>query len=266
MPADERLISVVSALADSLNRTVVDAGVSEDELLAAIRFLNEVGEKQEFALLSDVLGISVTVDHITHNLDDEATSTNVLGPYYVPGAPMLPPPHELAGPNEPGEPLAVFGRVTDASSTAPLPGAILDVWQTDADGLYSNQVPGREKFHLRGKVAVDDSGEYRFRTVTPPPYEIPKDGPVGRLLRGLGRHAFRPAHLHVKVTCDGYQPLTTMVFFAGDAYLDSDTIGAVKPSLIALIERGSDREVQTPGDDLAPARCRFDIALRQASD
>jgi catechol 1,2-dioxygenase len=148
--------------------------------------------------------------------------------------------------------------VTDSQSGASLPGAILDVWQANAAGIYDTQDPSLGQFHLRGRMAVDDDGRYEFRTVVPPPYEIPKDGPVGALLRALGRHAFRPAHLHAKVTAAGYTSLTTMVYFAGDPYLDSDTIGAVKDSLVVKLER-DDRA------DGADTRCRFDVALRRAT-
>jgi protocatechuate 3,4-dioxygenase beta subunit len=252
--ANERLAKVVDGVAGALRRAVLDLRVTETELWQAIDFLTELGRRGEVALLSDVLEISVLVDQITYGGGDGSTASNVQGPYYLPGAPMLQPPYELAGPDEPGQPLAVTGRVTDSVTSAPLPGAVLDVWQTDAQGLYSNQVPGRSEFHLRGKVPVAEDGTYGFRTVTPPPYEIPKDGPVGRLLRALGRHAFRPAHLHLKVTAEGYRPLTTMVFFEGDEYLESDTIGAVKGPLVVKLER--------EGAEGSRAVCRFDIALR----
>ncbi len=240
MPPSDRLHVVISGIVDSLKRAVVELGVTEDEL-----------------------GISVVFDQVTHGGEDPATSSNVLGPFYLSGAPVLDPPYTLADPEEPGEPLLVSGRVTDATTSMPLPGAMLDVWQADANGRYSNQDAGLDEFHLRGRIPVDLEGAYEFRTVVPPPYEIPKDGPVGRLLRSLGRHAYRPAHLHFKVSCEGYAPLTTMVFFRGGAYLDSDTIGAVKDSLVVPLGR-AEAEGESIPQAGSSATCRFDVALRPA--
>jgi protocatechuate 3,4-dioxygenase beta subunit len=252
----DRLNQVVDRLTRALHEAATELRITEDELRTGLRFLNEVGEKGEFPLLSDVLGMSVLVDAITHgDSENGGTATNVEGPFYKPGAPMLERPYSLASEEEPGEALLVSGRVTDSGTGAPVPGAVLDVWQANAAGIYDTQDPSLDEFHLRGRMAVDDKGEYEFRTVVPPPYEIPKDGPVGALLRTLGRHAFRPAHLHAKVTADGYAPLTTMVYFAGDPYLDSDTIGAVKGSLVVGLDRG-------PAADGPTTSCRFDLALR----
>lgn len=251
---NERLAEVVEGVVGALKRAVLDLRITEPELWQAIDYLTEVGKRNEVALLSDILEVSVLVDQITYANEDGSTASNVQGPFYVPGAPVLAPPYDLASPDEPGEVLLVSGRVTDAATSTPLPAAILDVWQADANGLYSNQVAEMDEFHLRGKVPVAEDGTYRFQTVTPPPYEIPKDGPVGRLLRALGRHAYRPAHLHLKVTANGHRPLTTMVFFEGDDYLESDTIGAVKGPLVVKLERN--------GAEGPRAVCRFDIALR----
>ena len=252
----ERLQQVVDRLVRALHEAASELRITEDELWTGLRFLNEVGQKGEFPLLSDVLGVSVLVDAITHGDGGPAgTATNVEGPFYKPGAPMLKQPYALASNDEPGEVLLVWGRVTDSSTGGPIAGAVLDVWQANAAGIYDTQDPSLGDFHLRGRMAVDEDGRYEFRTVVPPPYEIPKDGPVGALLRALDRHAFRPAHLHAKVTADGYAPLTTMVYFAGDPYLDSDTIGAVKDTLVVDLHR-------EPYGDGPAARCRFDVALR----
>jgi protocatechuate 3,4-dioxygenase beta subunit len=255
MGGEARLVEVTGRLVAALHGALEDLRVTEGELRRALAFLEEVGRAGEFTLLSDVLGVSVLVDRITHG-DAGGTESNVEGPFYVPGAPVLDPPYRLAPEDEPGELLLVTGTVTDATTGAPVPGAVLDVWQANADGRYSNEEPGRlDPWHLRGKVPVSEDGSYEFQTVVPPPYEIPKDGPVGRLLRALGRHAFRPAHLHLKVTAPGYRPLTTMVFFAGDPWLGSDAIGAVKESLVVALERGGS------GEEPSVARCRFDVRL-----
>lgn len=259
---DARLVEVIDRLTKALHEQVVELQITETELRAALTYLTEVGAKDEFILLSDVLGVSVLVNEITHGTTtNDATASNVEGPFYRLDAPMLSPPYALARLDEPGDVLFVSGRVTDSGSGSPLEGAILDVWQANADGLYDNQVG--EAVNLRGKLPTNQEGMYEFRTVVPPPYEIPKHGPVGALLRGLGRHAFRPAHLHAKVSKDGYTPLTTMVFISDDPYLGSDTIGAVKDSLIVPLERHEDHEsIAGRGLDQPYSTCSFDVSLR----
>ena len=262
---NERLRLVTDRLVRALHGAVAELRITEDELRAALDFLTEVGRREEFPLLSDVLGLSVLVDAITHGVQDgSGTVTNVEGPFYKPGAPVLEPPYVLASDDVPGEALVVSGRVTDAISGMPLAKAMLDVWQANADGVYDNEDPTLGEFHLRGRMLTSLGGRYAFRTVVPPPYEIPKHGAVGALLRRLGRHAFRPAHLHLKVTAVGYVPLTTMVYFAGDPYLDSDTIGAVKDPLVVALDRPDDRDELGTSFGLAQAfsTCAFDVSLR----
>ncbi|MDP9342433.1 MAG: 6-chlorohydroxyquinol-1,2-dioxygenase [Actinomycetota bacterium] len=265
MEIDPRLEQVVGRMVRALREGLSELRVTEAELMQGLEFLTDVGKHDEFVLLSDVLGVSVLVDEITHGEEEGGTATNVLGPFYLPDAPTLPPPFALAGEDEPGETLIVSGAVTDADTGRSLPGAVLDVWQAGADGRYSTQDPDRGEFRLRGRIPVGADGRYEFRTVVPPPYEIPKDGPVGALLRTLGRHAFRPAHLHLKASRDGYRALTTMVFVDGDPYLGSDAIGAVKDSLVVRLERhGSEAGMRARGVDRPFATCRFDLALRPA--
>jgi catechol 1,2-dioxygenase len=144
-----------------------------------------------------------------------------------------------------------------------LGGAVLDVWQADDARLYSNQDEAKDAFHLRGRIRTGEDGRYMLRTVTPPPYEVPKDGPVGMLLASLGRHHFRPAHLHVKASADGHRDLTTMFFVAGDPWLHDDTIGAVKDSLVVdLARHARPSELTARGVDRPFATATFDIRLR----
>jgi len=266
MEPSERLVEVTTGLVGALHEAVEELRVTEEELRTALAFLREVAEADELPLLSDVLGISVQVDRLTHGAAVEGTATNVEGPFYLPGAPALDPPFALAADDEPGEPLFVSGTVADAATGEPLPGALLDLWQANAEGLYSNQDPERlGVWRLRGTLTAGSDGGYAFRTVTPPPYEIKKDGPVGRLLAALGRHAFRPAHLHVKATAAGHVPLTTMVYFEGDPWLDSDAIGGVKDSLVVPVERRDGPEaLAAQGMDRPFATCSFDMRLRPA--
>ena len=266
MNPSERLVEVTTGLVGALRDAVEELRVNEDELRTALAFLKEVAEADELPLLSDVLGISVQVDRLTHGASVDGTATNVEGPFYLPGAQALAPPYALATDDEPGEPLFVSGTVADAATGEPLPGALLDLWQANAEGLYSNQDPERlGTWRLRGTLMAGPDGAYAFRTITPPPYEIKKDGPVGRLLVALGRHAFRPAHLHVKATAAGHVPLTTMVYFEGDPWLDSDAIGGVKDSLVVPVQREDSPEALTARSlDRPFATCSFDVGLRPA--
>jgi protocatechuate 3,4-dioxygenase beta subunit len=261
----ERKAAVVEGLSAAVREAVSDLGITNEEWMEVLGFLTQVGLADEFILLSDTMKVSVLVDRFTHDRDDGATASNVLGPFYIPGAPFLEAPYDLAGADEPGEPLFVSGTVTSGDTGRPLAGAVLDLWQADDDRLYSIQDPSKDPFHLRGRIRVRDDGRYAFRTVTPPPYEIPKDGPVGTLLTSLGRHHFRPAHLHVKAAADQHEELTTMIFMAEDPWLPDDTIGAVKESLIADLVRHSDPQAMASrGVDRPFATAEFDIRLRPA--
>jgi protocatechuate 3,4-dioxygenase beta subunit len=253
---DARLEEALFELTHALRRIVTELRLSQDEWMTTLAFLTEVGRADEFILLSDVLGLSVLVDAISHHEGGTATASNVLGPFYRPDAPMLDAPYHLAADDEQGEFLVMSGRVTSSETGEPLPGAILDVWQADDAGLYDVQYPGAAP-HLRGRLPADPHGRYRMRTVVPPPYEIPNDGPVGRLLKALGRHAWRPAHLHLRATHEGFRPLTTMIYFEGDPWLGSDSIDSVKASLVVPLERREPDETC----DRPYAQGTFDVAL-----
>ncbi len=263
----ERERKVVDGLSAAIRDAVTDLAISNDEWMEVLGFLTKVGNADEFMLLSDTMRISVLVDALTHDREDGATASNVLGPFYIPGAPFLEPPYELAGDDEPGEFLFLSGAVTSSATGEPIPGAVLDLWQCDDERLYSNQDDRKDPYHLRGRIRVAGDGRYALRTITPPPYEVPKDGPVGTLLTSLGRHHFRPAHLHVKANADGYEGLTTMVFVAGDRWLDDDTIDAVKESLIIEPSRHEDpAEWEARGMSRPFATATFDIRLRPDID
>jgi protocatechuate 3,4-dioxygenase beta subunit len=238
MDGDERLRLAVDRVGAALRSVVEELGVTEPELQAALGFLGEVGRAGQFPLLSDVLGISVAVDDLTHGAERRGTASSVEGPFYRPGAPMR---SQIGRDDEPGDICFVAGRVTDATTGTPLPGALLDVWQAGAGGRYEHEDPDQPDYNLRGRLYADEEGRYEFRTVVPPPYEIPQ-GPVNRLLVTVGRNRFRPAHFHVKLSREGYEPRTTQLFFEGGEHLDDDTIGAVKPELTGRLEKHDDPE------------------------
>ena len=212
--------------------------LTEAEWFAGIQFLTAVGQKcdekrQEFILLSDTLGVSMLVDVINHRKPAGATESTVLGPFYVPGAPELPNGANLAE-GMPGGPALFSGRVLTVDGT-PIAGAQLDVWQADTEGFYDVQRPKLNGMRLRGKFHTDAQGRFWFWTVRPTEYPIPTDGPVGQMLLKMGRHPYRPAHIHTIVSASGYETVTTHVFVEGDQYLDSDAVFGVKDSLVVPI-------------------------------
>ncbi|MGG0717004.1 dioxygenase [Robertmurraya massiliosenegalensis] len=244
---NERLLILTEALSKEVKKVINDYKVTEQELLRAIDFLNETGKQNEFHLLSDVLGISVEVNELTHGVHhdhhENTTSYNVEGPLYRDEAPLLNRPVKLCGDDEPGEILLLSGQVLSSKDGSPLANAILDVWQANEHGYYENQDPDQEEFNLRGRLQTDEEGRYEFKTILPGAYEIGRGGPVGEFLKAQARHAWRPAHIHFKVTAEDHTPLTTMLFVPDDPYIDSDTIGAVKDSLILKLNKSYDEEL-----------------------
>ncbi len=234
---DPRLRQVMSALVRHVHEFVKEVELTPEEWAAGIRFLTETGQicsewRQEYILLSDVLGVSMLVDAVNHRRPSGATENTVLGPFYVPEAPRYENGANICLDGM-GEPLLVVGTVRDVDGR-PIPGATVDVWQTNDDGFYDVQQKGvQPDWNLRGLFTTDASGRYSFQSVKPRYYPIPDDGPVGKLLTTLGRHPNRAAHIHFIVKADGYETVTTHIFEPNCPYLDQDAVFGVKPSLIA---------------------------------
>jgi len=236
---DPRFVRVMSSLVTHLHDFVRDVQLTEAEWIAAIQFLTDVGQtctekRQEFILLSDTLGISVLVVTINHPTRGESTDSTVLGPFYWEGAPELPRGSNL-GEGVKGEPAFYSGRVLSADGS-PLANAELDVWSGDGDGLYDMQIAD-SGMKARGRIRTDEQGRYWFRSIKPTFYPVPTDGPVGRMLRKMGRHPNRPGHMHMIVSAPGYLPVTTHLFVADSDYLDSDAVFGMKESLVVKFER-----------------------------
>ena len=265
---DPRFKQVMTSLITHLHAFVRDVELTEAEWIAAIQFLTATGKKcddkrQEFILLSDTLGVSMLVDAINHRKPGGATETTVLGPFYAAGAKDMPMWGDI-GAGVPGEPAYVSGRVLDTGGK-PLAGAVLDVWQTDGEGFYDAQRPGAGEQYARGKFTADADGRYGFKTVQPVSYPVPTDGPVGKMLLGMGRHPYRPAHVHMIVTAPGHERVATHLFVKGDEYLDSDAVFGVKPSLV--VEFRSHAAGATPDgkSSVVPFRtAHYDFRLVQA--
>ncbi|MFC7582615.1 dioxygenase [Nonomuraea antimicrobica] len=227
---------LMTSFVEHLHAFVKDVEPTEEEWEQAIGFLTEVGHmcdatRQEFVLLSDVLGVSALVDAINHRNPAAATDSTVLGPFHMVESPRRELGSDISLDHN-GEPCVFAGQVRSFDGT-PLPGARVDVWQANGAGFYDVQQPDvQPERNLRGLFAADDHGRFWLRTVVPRHYPIPDDGPVGRLLDATGRHPNRPAHIHVIAEADGHTPLTTHVFVEGSPYLDSDAVFGVKRSLI----------------------------------
>ena len=237
---DARFKEIMTSLIKHLHAFVREVELTEEEWMTGIQFLTAVGHKcddkrQEFILLSDTLGVSMLVDAIHHRKPSGATESTVLGPFYIPGAPELPLGANIAEGIE-GEPTYFSGHVQSPDGK-PIAGATLDLWSTDGKGWYDVQLEGVKGMRARGKIKTDSGGRYAFWTIKPVSYPIPADGPVGKMLRLMGRHPYRPAHTHMMISAPGYEPVTTHVFVEGDQYIDSDAVFGVKNSLVAQFAR-----------------------------
>lgn len=244
-----RFREIMTILVEHLHAAVKEARLTSEEWMEGIQFLTKTGQlcsdwRQEFILLSDVLGVSMLVDALNHDRPAGSTENTVLGPFYVSGAPQLQNGANICLDGK-GEPLVVRGRVTD-NAGKPVAGATVDVWATNDDGFYDVQQPDLQpQNNLRGLFTTDDDGRYWFRTVKPRFYPIPDDGTVGRMLAALGRHPNRAAHLHFIVTSPSYDTVVTHIFTPDCPYLTEDAVFGVKHSLIADFQHMDDPEQAT---------------------
>ncbi len=240
---DKRFKQIMTSAVKHLHAFAREAHLTEEEWFAGIKFLTAVGQKcdakrQEFILLSDILGLSMMVVALNHKTAPGATEATVLGPFFAHGAKEYECGADLReGATMRGEDTLVRGRVTSVDGK-PIANATLDIWQAKADGIYDVQTAG--EFELRGRVKANAKGEYWFRSYKPKFYSVPDDGPVGELLRATGNHKMRPAHMHAVVSAPGYQQVITHVFVEGDPYLDEDAVFAVKDSLIGRYKKVND--------------------------
>lgn len=241
---DQRLKEIMAVVTRKLHEAVKEIEPTQDEWMEAIMFLTQTGHmcdewRQEFILLSDVLGVSMLVDAVNNRKPSGASESTVMGPFYVEGAPALEMGANICL-DQKGEDMLIKGRILDVDGN-PISGALIDVWQANDEGFYDVQQKGiQPDFNLRGLFRTGPDGEYWFRAVKPKYYPIPNDGPVGKLLGHLGRHPNRPAHLHYIIKADGFESLTTHIFDPDDPYIGSDAVFGVKESLLAKFDKIED--------------------------
>lgn len=231
---DPRTAEVMTSLVRHLHAFARDVRLTEDEWMAGIQWLTRSGQisddkRQELILASDVLGLSMLVVQLNHRFDERATPATVLGPFFIEGSPQLEHGADMSDGLE-GEPLVVHGTVRDLEGR-PVAGAVLDVWQADADGAYEAQLEVDEA-RLRGTYRSGEDGRYCVRTIAPKGYTIPMDGTVGDLISRTEISEYRPAHVHFMVKSPGFAPLITHLFEQGAQYLDTDVVFGTKQQLV----------------------------------
>lgn len=241
---DERLKQVMEVITRKLHEAVKEIEPTEKEWFDAIMFLTKTGQlctdwRQEYILLSDVTGVSMLVDAINNRKPSGASESTVLGPFHVAATPLREMGDNICLDRK-GEDMFVHGRILDTDGK-PVGGAVIDVWQANDEGFYDVQQKGiQPDFNLRGVFRSGEDGRYWFRAVKPRFYPIPDDGTVGKLLHALGRHPYRPAHLHYIIEAPGFERLTTHIFDPDDPYINSDAVFGVKESLLAEFKRIKD--------------------------
>ncbi|MBC2644175.1 MULTISPECIES: dioxygenase [unclassified Rhodococcus (in: high G+C Gram-positive bacteria)] len=235
-----RVAELMTALVRHIHDYAREVELTDQEWMSAIDWLTEVGQisndkRQEFILASDVVGLSMLVVQMNNRFDDKATPATVLGPFHIDGSPPAPFGFDMSE-GIAGTPLFITGTVTDTAG-APIPGAVLDVWQADAEGTYEAQMPEIDEARLRAKYQAREDGTYCVRTIAPLGYTIPMDGPVGKLMTSTEISEYRPAHVHFMFDQPGYKKLITHLFQQDTDYLDTDVVFGVKDPLItAFVE------------------------------
>jgi len=235
---DARLRTVMASLVRHLHDFAREVTLTEDEWWRGMRFLTDAGhitddKRQEFILLSDVLGLSTLVMAQNNTKPAGCTEATVFGPFFVEDAPVVEHGEDIAN-GAKGAPCFVQGRVSGLQGE-PVSHALVDVWQADEEGWYDVQKPDSSlpEHRARAQLRTDTEGRFHFRSILAHEYPIPHDGPVGAILDSLGRHPWRPAHLHFMIQAPGYERLITHVFRRGGRYLESDAVFGTRPSLVA---------------------------------
>jgi protocatechuate 3,4-dioxygenase beta subunit len=261
---DRRLKYLLERLVEHLHDFTRETRLTTKEWMAAIQFLTQVGQvcspvRQEFILLSDVLGLSLLVDSVDHPVPEGATDPTVLGPFHTDEAIHIEHGGSISH-DEDGEPCLCICTVKDIDGT-PLKGVKIDVWETDSKGFYDVQYADRAGSDGRALLESDENGRFWYRSIVPVPYPIPHDGPVGQLLLKLKRHPYRPSHMHFLFEKDGYDPLVTALYLRGDPFESSDAVFGVKQSLIVDLGEVDEEVSKEYGVPVGTKLIKYDFVL-----
>jgi protocatechuate 3,4-dioxygenase beta subunit len=234
---EARTKQLLQAAVKHLHAFATEVNLTTNELIRLAEILTAAGKisdasRHEFLLMSDIMGLTMVVDYNTNQKPEGAFESSVLGPFYRAHAPWIEQGGDICRQENAGTPTLVSGRILSTAGN-PIKGAVLDIWQVPANGMYENTDPTQAEFNCRGRLKAAEDGAYRFWTVKPVPYPIPKDGPAGLILDSAERHNMRAAHIHVIVEAPGYDKVISELFVKGDPYIDSDAVFGVKDSLIA---------------------------------
>lgn len=265
--AHPRLYEIYRSLITHLHAFAKEVNLTEQELQLGRDFLNRASHHTqeipngEIHMLTDLIGISELVE-LLHDANGTATESNLEGPMYVPDAPERNMGDRL-GIDKAGEPLILSGYILDLNGK-PIADAIVDVWQPNSQGLYDLQDPSQPKHNFRGRFRTKADGIYTFETVVPTGYHIPASGPCGEVLELLGRHTWRAAHIHFKLSAPGCTPLTTQLFIAGDPHIDSDTTFSVKTAIASLQKHDAVDELMASGRHAPFYTTNFNFVLRSS--
>ena len=265
--ADPAMQARMAIVLRHLLEAVEEARLTEVELTGVCAFLDRIAEAKEWRFLTHVFGLDTLVTETTHGGEERRTVDNVEGPLYAAGAPEVASPALMMRPDEPGERLFLSGRVVDTAGQ-PLPHALLDIWQSNAAGAYAEDDPGQPKWNFRRRVTADGSGRYEIETVVPGCYEIGDASGLacGGLLQSLGRHRMRPGHVHLKLSAPGAQPMTTLLYFRGDPWIDDDSIFSVRDDVtLTLVQHHDAVEMAARGVSKPFHTGTFDFALEPVS-
>jgi catechol 1,2-dioxygenase len=254
---------IMTSLIRHMHDFCKEVNLTYAEWLAACEFLRRAGDisnekRNEFILISDILGVEVLVDMLDHRITDGESESTVLGPFYRENPPVLPKGASVIQKNfEKSETVKVSGRIIDIAGK-PIEGVTIDIWEDAPNGLYDLQDPEQPAYNLRGRFTTDENGEYAFIALRPMPYPIPYDGAGGELLKYMGHHPWRPGHIHFMISKIGYQSLISQIYDADTDYLDNDSVFAVKESLIGKFNRA-------PSGSETDLVLNFDFKLKKAT-
>lgn len=235
-----RLLFLLQKVVQHLHDFAIETRLTTEEWEVAIQFLTDTGKmcsdiRQEYVLLSDILGLSVLVDAISHPKPPNATIGTLLGPVHTHDAEEKHQGDSISSEGR-GEPLLIEGLLTEPDGT-PIPDASIDLWHCDNKGMYDTQYANRDHPDMRGIIKTKEDGSFVIKCSRPVPYPIPHDGPVGKLLQKINRHPYRPSHIHFIIEKPGYDRLITALYAKGDPYETSDVVFGVKDLLLYTLDK-----------------------------